>query len=177
MGMGMGQGQCIGLTPWRPKSHGSLARFPRLAAGKIGPMTDSSEEIQPAPGYAGDISPELACRWWQAREAVLVDVRTSAEIAWVGFVPGSVHVPIKEWPTMAANPRFDEQVLAAVPPGGKVVFLCRSGVRSIAAAERATDLGFTAFNILEGFEGDPDAQAHRGTLGGWRARGLPWAQN
>jgi rhodanese-related sulfurtransferase len=58
-----------------------------------------------------------------------------------------------------------------------VVFLCRSGIRSIAAAERATDLGLTAFNILEGFEGDPDAQAHRGTLGGWRARGLPWAQN
>ncbi len=152
-------------------------RIAWLAAGKISLMIESSEEIQPAPGYAGDISPEVASRWWHAREAVLVDVRTSAEIAWVGFVPGSVHVPIKEWPTMAANPRFDEQVMAAVPPGGQVVFLCRSGIRSIAAAERATDLGFTAFNILEGFEGDPDAQSHRGTLGGWRARGLPWAQN
>jgi rhodanese-related sulfurtransferase len=130
-------------------------------------MTDSSDHIQPAYGYAGDISPELACRWWQAGEAVLVDVRTSAEIAWVGFVPGSVHIPIKEWPSMAPNPRFDEQVQSAVPPGGKVVFLCRS----------ATDLGLTAYNILEGFEGDPDAQAHRNTLEGWRARGLPWAQN
>ena len=152
-------------------------RIACLAAGKIGGMTDSSHEIQPAPGYAGDIAPDVACRWWQAGDAVLVDVRTSAEVAWVGFVPGSVHVPIKEWPSMAANPRFDEQVMAAVPPGGKVVFLCRSGIRSIAAAERATDLGLIAFNILEGFEGDPDAQAHRGTLGGWRARGLPWAQN
>ncbi len=140
-------------------------------------MTDPSDDIRPAPGYAGDVLPELACRWWQAGEAVLVDVRTSAEVAWVGFVPGSVHVPIKEWPGMAANPRFDEQVQAAVPPGGKVVFLCRSGVRSIAAAERASDLGLVAYNILEGFEGNPDAQAHRNTLGGWRARGLPWAQN
>jgi hypothetical protein len=50
-------------------------------------------------------------------------------------------------------------------------------VRSIAAACWATELGLEAYNILEGFEGDPDAQAHRGTLGGWRLRGLPWAQN
>jgi sulfur dioxygenase len=55
--------------------------------------------------------------------------------------------------------------------------LCRSGVRSIAAARRATELGLEAYNILEGFEGDPDADAHRGHKGGWRYRGLPWRQN
>jgi rhodanese-related sulfurtransferase len=55
--------------------------------------------------------------------------------------------------------------------------LCRSGVRSIAAAQRATELGLQAYNILEGFEGDPDEQAHRGQKGGWRMRGLPWQQN
>jgi rhodanese-related sulfurtransferase len=58
-----------------------------------------------------------------------------------------------------------------------LVLLCRSGVRSIAAAQRATELGLVAFNILEGFEGDPDDQAHRGVRGGWRMRGLPWQQN
>ena len=57
------------------------------------------------------------------------------------------------------------------------MLLCRSGVRSIAAAQRATELGLQAYNILEGFEGDPDDQAHRGVLGGWRLRGLPWQQN
>jgi sulfur dioxygenase len=56
------------------------------------------------------------------------------------------------------------------------LMLCRSGVRSIAAARRATELGLEAFNILEGFEGDPDALAHRGRKGGWRFRGLPWRQ-
>jgi rhodanese-related sulfurtransferase len=61
--------------------------------------------------------------------------------------------------------------------GKKLVLLCRSGVRSIAAAQRATELGVQAYNILEGFEGDPDAQAHRGFKGGWRYRGLPWQQN
>ncbi|HOF52325.1 MAG TPA: MBL fold metallo-hydrolase, partial [Rhodoferax sp.] len=62
------------------------------------------------------------------------------------------------------------------PDGGKLVLLCRSGVRSIAAAKRATELGLEAYNILEGFEGDPDAHAHRGNKGGWRMRGLPWRQ-
>jgi rhodanese-related sulfurtransferase len=78
---------------------------------------------------------------------------------------------------MAMNPDFDQAVKAAVPAGKKVVLLCRSGVRSIAAAKRATELGLEAYNILEGFEGNPDASAHRGKLGGWRKRGLPWRQN
>ena len=65
---------------------------------------------------------------------------------------------------------------AAVPSDKKVVLLCRSGVRSIAAAKRATELGLEAYNILEGFEGDPDALAHRGNRGGWRKQGLPWRQ-
>ena len=68
-------------------------------------------------------------------------------------------------------------VRAAVPPGGRAVLLCRSGVRSIAAAKRATELGIEAYNILEGFEGNPDADGHRGQAGGWRFRGLPWKQN
>jgi len=57
------------------------------------------------------------------------------------------------------------------------VLLCRSGVRSVAAARRATELGIEAYNILEGFEGNPDAQGHRGTTGGWRFHQLPWRQN
>ena len=57
------------------------------------------------------------------------------------------------------------------------MLLCRSGVRSVAAAKRAAELGVTAYNILEGFEGDADADGHRGNQGGWRRRGLPWKQN
>ena len=61
--------------------------------------------------------------------------------------------------------------------GRKVVLLCRSGVRSVAAARRATELGLQAYNILEGFEGDPDGHGQRGRKGGWRYHGLPWRQN
>ena len=126
--------------------------------------------------YAGDVSPQLAWAWVQAGEAVLVDVRTDAEREWVGFVPGAVAVAWKQWPGMALNPGFDEQIRAAAQ-GRKVVLLCRSGVRSVAAARRATQLGIEAYNILDGFEGDPDGQAHRGQRGGWRFVGLPWRQN
>ncbi len=132
--------------------------------------------VQPAAGYAGDIPPALAHQWMSSGDAVLVDVRTDAEREWVGFVPGAVSVAWKQWPGMAMNPSFDTALKAAVPAGKKVVLLCRSGVRSVAAAKRATELGLAAYNILEGFEGDPDADGHRGQLGGWRRAGLPWRQ-
>jgi rhodanese-related sulfurtransferase len=133
--------------------------------------------IRPADGYAGDVYPELAWHWVQSGEAVLVDVRSDAERAWVGFVPEAKPLAWKQWPVVDVNPEFDAGIRAIASTGLKIVLLCRSGVRSVAAAQRATTLGIEAFNILEGFEGDPDANAHRGKLGGWRMRGLPWRQN
>ena len=143
------------------------------------PLADASDlwQVRPAEGYAGDVSPQLAYQWWVAGEAVLVDVRSDAEREWVGFVPGAVPLAWKQWPGMALNPGFDEALRAAVPEGKKVVLLCRSGVRSIAAAQRATQtLGLLAYNILEGFEGDANSQGHRNQQGGWRFHGLPWQQ-
>ena len=132
--------------------------------------------VIPAHGYAGDIPPALAWQWVQAGNAVLVDVRTDAERAWVGQVPGAKVVAWKQWTQMLMNPDFDTQLQAVVPSGSKVLLLCRSGVRSVAAAQRATELGLQAYSILEGFEGDLDANGQRGKLNGWRYRGLPWQQ-
>lgn len=132
--------------------------------------------VIPAHGYAGDIPPALAWQWVQAGNAVLVDVRTDAERAWVGQVPGAKVVAWKQWPQMLMNPDFDTQLQAVVPSGSKVLLLCRSGVRSVAAAQRATELGLQAYSILEGFEGDLDDNGQRGQLNGWRYRGLPWQQ-
>ena len=141
-------------------------------------MNNANPDLQilPADGYAGNVPPELAWQWLQNGEAVLVDVRTDAEREWVGKVPGAIAVAWKLWPGMALNASFDAQLLAAVPQGRKVVLLCRSGVRSVVAAQRATSLGLLAYNILEGFEGDVDGGGQRGNLGGWRLRGLPWHQ-
>lgn len=135
--------------------------------------------------YAGDLSPEQAWELVQSDpSAVLVDVRTRAEWSYVG-VPDltslAKDVALAEWTTFPdgiRNPVFLDEVAAAVAgPAVPVLFLCRSGVRSVAAAEAATAAGYTAaYNILGGFEGPPDEEGHRGRTAGWKAAGLPWKQ-
>jgi rhodanese-related sulfurtransferase len=136
--------------------------------------------------YAGDLNPEQAYELLQSRpEAVLVDVRTRAEWSYVGTADLSElgrQAVLAEWVTFpdgARNPRFLEDVAAAAQSHDvPLVFLCRSGVRSVAAAEAATAAGYSAaYNVTEGFEGPTDASGHRGTAGGWKARGLPWRQS
>ena len=163
-----------------PKPHRIDEAVPANLTSGIRHDVDGALLMQPRPpvqaGYAGDVSPQLAWQWVQAGHAVLVDVRSDAEREWVGFVPGAAAVPWKQWPGMVMNAAFDDAIREA-SGGQKLVLLCRSGVRSIAAAKRATELGLEAYNILEGFEGDPDAHAQRGRKGGWRHHGLPWRQN
>jgi len=135
--------------------------------------------------YAGDIDPATAyATLTDAPDAVLVDVRTRAEWNYVGGPDlSALGRPVLqiEWvrfPGGARNEGFLEELAAAgVGKAAPVLFLCRSGVRSIAAAEAATAAGWTdARNVLQGFEGNPDGAGHRGTTGGWKAAGLPWKQ-
>lgn len=165
-------------TPHTPQPQCSDSAAPPPDSPTFGHSADGTlpHAVRAGAGYAGDVSAQLACAWWQAGDAVLIDVRTDAEREWVGFVPGAVAVAWKQWPGMVMNAGFDDAIRAAVPAGKKAVLLCRSGVRSVAAAKRATELGLEAYNILEGFEGDLDSQAQRGHQGGWRMRGLPWRQ-
>lgn len=135
--------------------------------------------------YAGDITPQQA---WQILKdepsAVLVDVRTEAEWRFVG-VPDVSEIGKKavlaQWTTFpngTPNAGFlDELRAAGVRGEAPVVFLCRSGQRSVAAATAATAAGLgPAYNIVDGFEGGLDAEQHRGGAG-WRAAGLPWRQS
>lgn len=126
--------------------------------------------------YAGALMPAEAYALMQAG-AKLVDVRTKPELLYVGRVPGSVLVEWQTYPGNARNPAFLDQLGEAVEPGDTLMFICRSGARSHAAAAAATQAGFgDSYNVLEGFEGNRDAEQHRGTLGGWRKAGLPWVQ-
>ncbi|KGM12868.1 rhodanese-like domain-containing protein [Cellulomonas bogoriensis] len=137
-------------------------------------------------GYTGDLTPQQA---WdllaQDERAVLVDVRTRAEWQYVGVPEATAtgrstgFVEWVQYPSGEPNPHFvsELQALGLAPGDGRpVVFLCRSGVRSVAAARAATAAGLgPAYNVLEGFEGDVGPDGHRGHQG-WRAVGLPWAQ-
>jgi len=133
--------------------------------------------------YAGDVTPSEAYAAATGPEAaLLVDVRTRAEWAYVGVpvLEGANEVAFVEWssfPDGRVNERFVDEVRAAgLLPGRPVYLLCRSGVRSRAAAAALTSAGLgPAFNVLEGFEGPHDPQQHR-TVAGWKLAGLPWRQ-
>jgi rhodanese-related sulfurtransferase len=125
--------------------------------------------------YAGALLPKEAHALMEAG-ARLVDVRTKAELEWVGRVPGATTIEWNTWPGGSPNPGFVNQLEAQVPKDAPVLFLCRSGGRSHSAASVAAKAGYDAYNVLEGFEGDKDSQGHRNTSGGWRVAGLPWVQ-
>ena len=126
--------------------------------------------------YAGALLPTEAHALMQSG-AKLVDVRTDPELLYVGAVPGSEAIEWNIFPDGTRNPDFLKQLGEAAGKDEPVMFLCRSGVRSHQAAIAATQAGWKeAYNILEGFEGDKDAQGHRNTVGGWRKAGLPWIQ-
>ncbi|RMF08276.1 MAG: rhodanese-like domain-containing protein [Alphaproteobacteria bacterium] len=135
--------------------------------------------------YAGDVRPAEA--WGILKTdpaAALIDVRTAAEWTFVGLPDLSglgkrVHpIAWQHYPDMVRNRDFESQVMAlGLPKDAPLLFLCRSGQRSRAAAIAMTAAGFTrCFNVAHGFEGDRDADGHRGQVNGWKADGLPWEQ-
>jgi rhodanese-related sulfurtransferase len=127
--------------------------------------------------YAGALLPAEAHSLMQAG-AKLIDVRTDAELHFVGSVPGSEPIEWNTYPEGQRNPAFLEELAEAARKDEPVMFLCRSGVRSHHAAIAATEAGWTeAYNILEGFEGDKDAGGHRNVAGGWKFARLPWVQS
>jgi len=140
----------------------------------------------------GEVNPDVV---WQILEgdpsAMLIDVRTRAEWGFVG-VPDLVEVghttTFVEWavfPDMSANPQFVAEVMEAIGDNipSMLLFICRSGVRSLRAATAIADhfatVGVSAecLNVAEGFEGDLDPKGRRGGHNGWKARGLAWRQS
>ena len=126
--------------------------------------------------YAGALLPAEAHVLMQAG-AKLVDVRTEPELLYVGKVPGSIALQWQTYPGNRPNPEFLDQLADVTEKHDALMFLCRSGARSHAAADAATRAGWReCYNVLEGFEGDKDAEQHRNSVGGWRRAGLPWVQ-
>lgn len=135
--------------------------------------------------YAGDLSPKESWELLaQNPNAILVDVRTPAEWAFVGrpdlgdLTKQPVLLSWQLFPSMQVNPNFvDELKSENIEPDAPILFLCRSGTRSRFAAIALTAQGFSrCYNIASGFEGDPDPKKHRGTVNGWKVDGLPWIQ-
>jgi rhodanese-related sulfurtransferase len=143
-------------------------------------------EFSPASGYAGDVTPKTAWKILSERsDAILIDVRTTAEWNFVGTADlasigkKSAHLEWQTFPSMQPNPDFVSALTGGVADKNTpLLFLCRSGARSAAAAKAMTAAGHTTcLNVTDGFEGPLDAGAKRGGSGGWKASGLPWRQS
>jgi rhodanese-related sulfurtransferase len=147
-----------------------------------------SRTASPSGGYAGDLDPRASWELLSKEpEGQLVDVRTQAEWNFVG-VPDLSRLQRRvlfcEWQRFPAgpNPNFLDEVMGALEgtnyrKGVPLLFLCRSGARSRAAAIALNAAGYApCFNIKDGFEGALDAERHRGAAAGWKAEGLPWVQ-
>ncbi len=144
-----------------------------------------NREMPTAPGrFLGDLG---AAEIWQRLQhqagAALVDIRTRAEWAFVGGPDLSslgqsvIQVEWQTFPGMERNPRFIRELLAqGIIPGKPVYLICRSGIRSRAAAEFLAEHGYTTYNVTDGFEGPLDNLGRRGASG-WRAEKLPWKQS
>jgi rhodanese-related sulfurtransferase len=145
-----------------------IAALKRLAAGRA-PQLNLP--------YAGALLPREAHQLMQAGVR-LVDVRTRAELDWVGRIPGALPIEWSGYPGNTLNPGFLEELADFVDKDEPVMFVCRSAGRSHHAAVAATGAGWReCYNVLEGFEGNKDALQHRNTVEGWRLAGLPWVQS
>jgi rhodanese-related sulfurtransferase len=142
-------------------------------------------QVSPAAGYTGDVAPTTAWKILSERkDAILIDVRTRAEWSYVGqpdLGPIGKKLALVEWqvfPSMQPNPEFVGALSGAITnKEAPLLFICRSGARSAAAAKAMTAAGYsTCLNVADGFEGPLDAQGKRGSAGGWKAAGLPWRQ-
>ena len=144
-----------------------------------------NRETHTVPGqFLGDLS---AAQVWQHLQhqagAVLVDIRTRAEWTFIGGPDLSslgktvIQVEWQVFPNMERNPRFVRELQAqGITPGKPVYLICRSGIRSRAAAEFLAERGYTTYNVTDGFEGPINDHGHRGASG-WRAENLPWKQS
>ena len=125
--------------------------------------------------YAGELTPQEAFEVLQQQDYVLVDVRSKAELDLVGRISNAIHIEWAFYPGMVANTEFAKQLQTQVDQATPIIFMCRTGGRSHNAAVVANGLGYKAYNMLEGFEGDANAEKQRTLINGWKHAGLPWS--
>ena len=133
------------------------------------------------------LKPKAAYEFLQTTpNSLLIDIRSSMEYLFVGHALGSVHIPWIDEPDWTVDPNFAHIVEKALASRFKtttpkeathLVLICRSGKRTLDAAEALLQAGFErVYHVEEGFEGEKDDNNHRSTVGGWRFHGLPWEQ-
>ena len=124
------------------------------------------------------ISPPEALEMTKTAGTYLVDVRSIAEYCLIGHPLDAVNIPLTFWnektQSLEPNDNFIKDIQERFKTTDVLIFICRSGGRSLKAAEEAFQAGFSkVYSVKEGFEGEKDANGLR-TLGGWKNKGLPY---
>jgi rhodanese-related sulfurtransferase len=128
--------------------------------------------------YSGNVPPEEAWKLFLGGQAHLIDVRTAEERKFVGYVPNTLHISWQADSAQLENSDFIRELHNILPRNAVILFLCRSGKRSAAAAATARLAGFlNVFSVKEGVDGDPNHAQDHNIPSGWRQRGLPWVRN
>lgn len=112
-------------------------------------------------------------------DAIFVDIRMEIESMYVGRPPKAINIPWYEYPDFETRPAAFAAAVQneVINKDQAVILICRSGSRTLDAGEALMHAGFTnLINVVNGFEGDLDANDHRSTVNGWRHAGLPWEQ-
>ncbi len=163
----------------------ALSSQVQLQANEPAELLSKAAPARKGLNYCGDIAPEDAYEFIRSNPALVIDVRTMPEWQFVG-VP-DLHgtkaklatVSWKNYPDFSPNTQFAYELgtIAGITKNMPLLFICRSGGRSLDAALAMTQTGYRyCFNIEGGFEGEPDASGHRSTAQGWKANKLPWKQ-
>lgn len=121
------------------------------------------------------------------KDTLFVDVRTPAEIEYVGYsylMDNNIPVHFKNFHKWSEkkhrysdtpkNKNFVQDVKKALHAKGlnkdsKIVLMCRSGSRSAYAANKLYKAGYkNVYTVVDGFEGGKDKKHHQRSVNGWK---------
>lgn len=166
-----------------------------VLAGEVDPATVPAPKQTIAKQYV-NAREAAAIKQSQGQSALLIDIRTQAEIAFVGEAEAvDANIPFllanfSAWDEknarfqLSPNANFVSKVGELVARTGlnkdsTIILMCRSGDRSARASDALTKAGYTrVYSLVDGFEGDVAKEgptAGKRTVNGWKNAGLPWS--
>ena len=127
------------------------------------------------------ISPREALEMTKTQGTYIVDVRSIAEYYLVGHPLDAFNIPLTFWnektQSFEPNENFVRDIQERFQKNDVLIFICRSGGRSLKAAGDGLQAGFSkVHSVKEGFEGEKDENGYR-TIGGWKNSSLPYTYN
>jgi len=172
----------------------SLSQIGMAVAGDIDPAKVPGPKQTEAKRYLSSKEADVM-KESMGNKALLIDVRTQAEVKYVGvatLVDANIPYMTDDYSAwddknarfvMSPNSGFvskmaDLTAKTNMDKTSTIILMCRSGDRSARAADLLGKAGYTnVYSVVDGFEGDIAKEGdHKGqrAVNGWKNAGLPW---